>query len=154
MSDAKLDHFNLAILRTLQQRPGLSQRELAERVNLSQNACWRRVKQLEEAGVIEARRLVLSRQALGFGLVVFSMIRTRSHSRTWLAAFREHVLGIPEVIDFYRIGGDYDYMLKIVTRDIGAFDLIYQRLIDGFEIDTVTSYFAMEALAESRPLPV
>ncbi|WP_295035239.1 Lrp/AsnC family transcriptional regulator [Salinicola sp.] len=102
----------------------------------------------------EGRRLVLSRQALGFGLVVFSMIRTRSHSRTWLAAFREHVLGIPEVIDFYRIGGDYDYMLKIVTRDIGAFDLIYQRLIDGFEIDTVTSYFAMEALAESRPLPV
>ncbi|WP_207233673.1 Lrp/AsnC family transcriptional regulator [Salinicola tamaricis] len=148
----KLDHFNLAILRELQQHPGCAQRELAERVNLSQNACWRRVKQLEEAGVIEARRLVLSRQALGFGLVVFSMIRTRSHSRTWLADFREHVLGIPEVIDFYRIGGDY--MLKIVTRDIGAFDLIYQRLIDGFEIDTVTSYFAMEALAESRPLPV
>lgn len=152
MDGIKLDHYNLAILRTLQQHPALAQRELAERIHLSQNACWRRLKLLEEAGVIRGTRLMIDREALGIDLVVFTMIRTRSHSATWLAAFRDHVLGIPDISDFYRIGGDYDYLLKIVTPDIAGFDRVYQRLIDGFEIDTVTSYFAMEALAENRPL--
>ncbi|GHB13465.1 Lrp/AsnC family transcriptional regulator [Salinicola rhizosphaerae] len=147
-----MDHYNLAILRTLQTHPTLPQRELAERIHLSQNACWRRLKQLESAGVIQGTRLVIGREALGIDLVVFTMIRTRSHSADWLTAFREHVLGIEEISDFYRISGDYDYLLKIVTRDIAGFDRVYQRLIDGFEIDTVTSYFAMEALAENRPL--
>ncbi|OHV07705.1 Lrp/AsnC family transcriptional regulator [Kushneria phosphatilytica] len=152
MTSVKLDQYNLAILRTLQQHPALAQREVAERIHLSQNACWRRMKQLEAAGVIRGTRVVLGREALGIDLVVFTMIRTRNHSADWLAAFRTHILDIPEVSDFYRISGDYDYLLKIVTRDIASFDRVYQRLIDGFEIDTVTSCFVMEVLAEDRPL--
>jgi Lrp/AsnC family transcriptional regulator len=82
------------------------------------------------------------------------MVRTRHHSLDWLTRFRAHVSTIPEVIDFFRIGGDYDYLLKIVTRDMASYDAVYQRLIAGVELDSVTSYFAMEAIEEQRPLPI
>ena len=82
------------------------------------------------------------------------MLRTRHHSVNWLDEFRQHVSTIPEVIDFYRIGGDYDYFLKIVTRNIESYDTVYQRLISKVELDSVTSYFAMEAIEEQRPLPI
>ena len=87
-------------------------------------------------------------------LVVFVMLRTRHHSAEWLDTFRRHVLTIPEVVDFHRIGGDYDYQLKVVTQDMGSYDRVYQRLISGVELDSVTSYFAMETIAEGRPLPL
>ncbi|MCK4861281.1 MAG: Lrp/AsnC ligand binding domain-containing protein, partial [Rhodobacteraceae bacterium] len=86
--------------------------------------------------------------------VVFVMLRTRHHSVGWLKSFRNHVSTIPEVIDFFRIGGDYDYMLKVVTEDMASYDRVYQRLISKVELDSVTSYFAMEAIEEQRPLPL
>jgi len=86
--------------------------------------------------------------------VVFVMLRTRHHSADWLADFRRHVLAIPEVVDFHRISGDYDYQLKVVTEDMAGYDRVYQHLIDGIELDSVTSYFAMEAIAEARALPI
>lgn len=132
----------------------MSQRELAEQVGLSHNACWRRLKHLEQSGVIIGSRLVLRREMLDLDLVVFMMIRTRSHSSDWLRKFRTHVSSLPEVVDFYRIGGDYDYMLKIITRDMASYDKVYQRLILQLELDTVTSYFAMEAIAEDRPVHI
>lgn len=148
----KIDQINLNILKCLQDDPTQSQRDLAERVGLSQNACWRRLKQLEDAGIITGQRLKLDRDRLGLSLVVFTMIRTRTHSADWLKRFRTHVMSIPDVVDFYRIGGDYDYMIKIVTQDMGSFDRFYQRLIEKLELDAVTSYFAMEAICEDRPL--
>lgn len=138
----------------MQRSPTASQREIAEAVNLSQNACWRRIRQLEAAGIIEGRAPCLNREALGLGLVVFTMIRTRHHSDDWLRGFRAHVTAIPEVMDFFRIGGEYDYMLKIVTADMAGFDSVYRRLIEGVDLETVTSHFAMEAIAENRPLPL
>jgi Lrp/AsnC family transcriptional regulator len=149
--DLKLDQINLSLLRAMQKNPDLTQRELAEIVGLSQNACWRRLKLLEQSGIIEGRRLVLKREMLGLDLVVFMMIRTRSHSSDWLRKFRTHVTSMPEVIDFYRIGGDYDYMLKVMTQDMASYDRVYQRLIRELDLETVTSYFAMEAIAEDRP---
>lgn len=150
----KLDQININLLRAMQDDPNQSQRDLAEKVGLSQNACWRRIKQLEEAGVIIGHRLRLNREALGLDLVVFSMIRTRSHSAAWLKKFRAHVASIPDITDFYRIGGDYDYMIKIVTRDMASFDMVYQRLIEKLELDAVTSYFAMEAISEDLSVPI
>ena len=96
----------------------------------------------------------LDRAQLELDLVVFVMLRTRHHSAEWLDTFRRHVLTIPEVVDFHRIGGDYDYQLKVVTQDMGSYDRVYQRLISGVELDSVTSYFAMETIAEGRPLPL
>ncbi|MFC6686713.1 Lrp/AsnC family transcriptional regulator [Jhaorihella thermophila] len=149
-----IDQIDRVILNQLQQDAGLSQRELAERVGLSQNACWRRLGALREAGVLQGAAARLDRRKLGLDLVVFVMIRTRHHSADWLRAFRRHVLTIPEVVDFHRIGGDYDYQLKVVTEDMASYDRVYQRLIERVELDSVTSYFAMEAIAENRPLPL
>ena len=150
----KIDQFDRRIFRALQRDASLSQRDLADKVGLSQNACWRRLKSLEERGVIRGRTLQVDRNKLGLGLVVFVMVKTRHHSTAWLQTFRQHVSSIPEIVDFFRIGGDYDYMLRIVTTDMESYDSVYQRLIQKVELESVTSYFAMEAIEERRPLPI
>ena len=149
-----IDHIDLRILKELQKDASLSQRELADLVGLSQNSCWRRLKALNDKGILQGSSARVAREKLGLTLVVFVMLRTRHHSAEWLDRFRRHVLTIPEVVDFHRIGGDYDYQLKVVTEDMASYDKVYQRLIAGVELDSVTSYFAMEAIAGGRPLPV
>lgn len=149
-----IDQIDLSILRALQRDASLSQRELAEVVGLSQNACWRRLKALNDKNVLKGASMRVDRVKLGLDLVVFVMLRTRHHSAEWLDTFRRHVLTIPEVVDFHRIGGDYDYQLKVVTQDMASYDRVYQRLISSVELDSVTSYFAMETIAEARPLPL
>lgn len=151
---AKFDQFDFRLLEELQRDSGQSQRALAEKVGLSQNACWRRLKALEASGAIRNRTVVIDRERLGSGFVVFSLIKTRHHSANWLRQFRNHVSSIPEVIDFFRIGGEYDYLLKIVVRDMAGYDDVYKRLIANIELETVTSYFAMEAIEEQRPVPL
>ena len=148
----KLDKTDLRLLEELQLDSSQSQRSLADKINLSQNACWRRMRALEEAGVIRQHTVILDRDLLGASLVVFMMIRTRHHSTQWLTQFSEHVSSIPEVVDFFRISGDYDYMLKVVTQDMNSYDTVYRRLISTVELDTVTSFFAMEAIEEQRPI--
>ena len=150
----KIDHIDREILNHLQRDANLSQRELAERVGLSQNACWRRLGALRAAGILQGATAQLDRRRLGLDLVVFVMVRTRHHSAGWLRSFRRHVLSIPEVVDFHRISGEYDYQLKVVTGDMAGYDRVYRRLIEGVELDSVTSCFAMEAIAENRPLPL
>lgn len=148
------DYIDKQLLSELQKDASLSQRDLADRVGLSQNACWRRLKALTDSGLLQGSSARVNRQMLGLDLVVFVMLRTRHHSGDWLQKFRRHVLTIPEIVDFHRIGGDYDYMLKVVTEDMASYDKVYQRLIEAVELDSVTSYFAMEAIAEGRPLPL
>lgn len=150
----KLDQFNIQILKALQEDSDISQRALAEKVNLSPNACWHRLQSLKKNGIVVGQTVRLDRKKLGLNLVVFVMLRTRNHSATWLDAFRDHVSGIPEIIDFYRIGGDYDYFLKVITQDMESYDRVYQRLITGMDFDSITSYFAMEAISEQQPLPI
>jgi Lrp/AsnC family transcriptional regulator len=154
MKSFKIDQIDRSILRALQRDASLSQRDLAEQVGMSQNACWRRLKALNESGMILGRTLRLDPQALGLGLVVFVMIRTRHHSRDWLQLFRKEVSAIPNVVDFYRIAGEYDYMLKIVAADMNDFDRVYQRLIQNVELEAVTSHITMEASISTRDLPV
>ncbi|NVK29478.1 MAG: Lrp/AsnC family transcriptional regulator [Gammaproteobacteria bacterium] len=145
-----IDQIDKQILRALQKSPMLTQRALADTLNLSQNTCWRRLKALTDAGILEESRFSINREALGLDLVVFVMIKTRHHSDKWLAQFKRNVETIPEVVDFFRIGGDHDYMLKIVTTSMKGYDSVYQRLIRDIELDTVTSYFAMEGIFENR----
>lgn len=149
-----LDHMDRNILRALQADPTLSQRALAETVGMSQNACWRRLQAMRNAGIIDGQSLRLDPVKLGLGLTVFVMIRTRHHSGEWLKLFRRTVTAIPNVIDFYRIAGDYDYMLKVVAEDMNDFDRVYQRLIDRLDLDAVTSYITMEKIADQRDLPL
>ena len=153
MTTQFLDNLDKSILRALQQDASLSQRELAEKVGLSQNSCWRRLTRLREQKIIKGQTVRLDMTAVGLSLTVFVMVRTRHHSAEWLKTFRKSVLEIDNVIDFYRIAGDYDYMIKIVARDMNDFDQIYQRIISQTELETVTSYIAMEAIADGRNVP-
>jgi len=154
MTAEKFDNIDRAILRCLQKDASLSQREVAEQVGLSQNACWRRLRALHDSGLIAGQTLRLDPTRLGLGLTVFVMVRTRHHSADWLQVFRREVSNIANVVDFYRLAGDYDYMIKIVAEDMNAFDRIYQRMIAKVELETVTSYITMEAIVSSRDLPV
>ena len=153
MNTKNLDSIDKSILRALQHDASLSQRDLAEKVGLSQNSCWRRLTRLRESGVIAGQTVRLDMKAIGLGLTVFVMVRTRHHSADWLDRFRKSVLAIDNVIDFFRIAGDYDYMIKIVAQDMNDFDRIYQKLIQKTELESVTSYIAMEAIADGRNLP-
>jgi Lrp/AsnC family transcriptional regulator len=146
-----IDTNDLRILTTLQRDSSLSQREVADRVGLSQNACWRRMQALQAAGLLGGSQARVDLAALGLDLTVFVMIRSRHHSRDWVDRFSRHVQSLPEVIDFNRIGGEWDYLLKIVTQGMAGYDRFYQRLIDGFEFDKVTGLFSMEQILENRP---
>lgn len=147
---AEVDESDLRILNCLQRDGALSQRELAERVGLSQNACWRRLQRLQASGLILGTHARVDLVALGLDLTVFVMIRTRHHSRDWSEAFRRHVEQLPEVTDFFRVGGEWDYLLKVVTRGIAGYDAFYQKLITGFDFATVTGIFSMEAMLNNR----
>ena len=147
-----IDQFDHRILACLQADGALSQREIADRVGLSQNACWRRIKRLERIGALRGRRAIVDAGLIGLDLTVFVMIRTRHHSVQWSDAFRDHVAGIPQIVEFHRIGGDWDYLLKVVTDGMAGYDRVYRRLITGFELDTVTGYFSMETIFADRPL--
>jgi Lrp/AsnC family transcriptional regulator len=154
MSDEnfKIDDFDMRILNFIQRDAYLSQRELAEKIGLSQNACWRRLQRLQALGLIREAHNTIDLKALGFDLTVFVMIRTRHHSRDWSEEFRAHVERLPEVIDFYRIGGDWDYLIKVVTKGMSGYDAFYQKLITNFDLATVTGFFSMEAIINGRPV--
>ncbi|MFS8110954.1 Lrp/AsnC family transcriptional regulator [Rhizobium jaguaris] len=148
--NAKIDEIDLRILTCMQRDSTLSQRELAERVGLSQNACWRRLQRLYAAGVVKGSRASIDFEVLGFDLTVIVMIRTRHHSKEWSDDFRRHVERLPEVVDFYRIGGDWDYLIKVVTKGMSGYDAFYRKLITNFDLATVTGYFSMEAIISNR----
>ncbi len=150
----KVDHIDRKILDCLQRDANLSQRDVAERVGLSQNACWRRLKRLTDAGILKGSRACVDGRALGLDLTVFVMIKTRHHSMEWSERFRKHVETIPAVAELHRIGGDWDYMLKIVTRGMAGYDAVYRRLITGFELETITGFFSMETILDDRPLDI
>jgi len=148
----KIDNIDHRILVCLQNDGSLSQREVADQVGLSQNACWRRLKRLGETGVLKGTRAIVDEAALGLDLTVFVMVRTRNHSAEWSEGFHRHVARIPQIVDFHRIGGDWDYLMKIVTGGMAGYDSVYRRLITGFELETVTGYFSMETIFSNRPL--
>ncbi|MEI2387527.1 Lrp/AsnC family transcriptional regulator [Breoghania sp. JC706] len=147
----KIDKIDRRILGELQKNSARSQRELAEAVGLSQNALWRRLKALEADGVIEGYGARVRPDAVGRQLLVFVMVRTRNHSSEWLKRFRAHIEAISEIVGFYRISGDYDYLLKIATSDMNSYDQVYQKIIEKMELEAVTSYFTMEAIFDDRP---
>jgi Lrp/AsnC family transcriptional regulator len=149
-----LDKFDRRLLALLQQDAGLPVAELAERVGLSPSPCWRRIQKLEAEGYIRARVTLLDPKKMNVGVSVFAAIRTNQHNAKWLEAFSRAVVGIPEVIEVYRMSGQIDYMLRIVVPDIDAYDRVYKRLIAAIELYDVSSTFAMEVLKSTTALPV
>ncbi|RAK55808.1 transcriptional regulator [Phenylobacterium soli] len=149
-----LDPIDRRILRELQADATLPLAELAERAGLSQTPCWKRVKRLTEEGYVRGRVALLDRDRLDLGLVVFVSIRTSRHDQAWLDAFAKGAAGLPEVIEFYRLSGDTDYLLKVVVKDIAAYDAFYKRLIATAPLADVSSAFAMEEIKATTALPI
>ncbi len=149
-----LDRIDIAILDALQTDATVSVSALAKRVGLSTTACWNRVQRLEVDGVITRRVALVDPVKVGAGLCVFVSIRTSEHSREWLEVFAEKVSAMPEVVEFYRMGGDVDYMLRVLVSNIDAFDGFYKRLVDGITLADVTSRFAMERIKHTTAVPL
>jgi Lrp/AsnC family transcriptional regulator len=143
---ADLDRTDLRILSIVQADADLAVTEIAARVNLSQNACWRRIKRLDSEGYIARRVAILDHARLGAGMTVFVAIRTAEHSDVWLDQFRQAVVPIPEILEIYRMSGDVDYLLKLKVDDMTAYDRIYKQLIRAVKLFDVSSTFAMEEI--------
>ncbi len=149
-----LDETDLRILRCLQQDASVSMDDLAARANLSRNACWRRVKLLEERQVIRGRVALIDPEAVGLGLSVFVIIRTSAHEKDWLAKFEEAVRTLPEIQGAHRMTGDIDYVLRLRVPDVRGYDRFYKRLIAKVPISDISASFVMEDIKETTALPI
>lgn len=149
----QIDEIDRRIVATLQRDASLSIDQLSEEVHLSRNACWRRVKLMEEEGIITGRVALVDAERLGYGLSVFILVRTTHHEPGWLDRFRSAVQSIPEIQGVYRMSGDLDYVLRARVPDVKAYDRLYQRLIAKVPLSDVSASFVMEEIKETMMLP-
>jgi len=149
-----MDRLDRKILRLLQEDSTLAVADIAKKVGLSTTPCWRRIQKLEEEGVIQRRVAILDPVKLNTRVNVFVSIRTNAHSIEWLKRFSEVIQEFPEVVEFYRMSGEVDYLLRVVVPDIAAYDAFYKRLIARIEIRDVSSAFAMEQIKNTTELPL
>ncbi len=149
-----MDRVDRKLLALLQEDSTQSIAQLADQVGLSQTPCWKRIQRLEAEGIIERRVALLSPEKLGLGLTVFVSIEAGDHSPDWLARFAAAVSEFSEVIEVHRMAGDIDYMLRVITRDIAAYDGFYKRLIAAVPIKNVSSRFSMERVKSTTALPL
>ena len=150
----ELDPIDRRILHRLQERADCSLEELGEEVGLSRNACWRRVKLMEERGVLRARVALIDPEVIGLSLTVFILIRTDRHDSAWLDQFAKATRSLPEITGVWRMTGDLDYMVRAEVSDVAAYDILYRRLIERVEIADVSASFVMERVKETTALPV
>ncbi len=149
-----LDKTDLKILAILQADAARPVAEIGAEIGLSTTPCWRRIQKLEEAGIIRRRVALLDSAKVNAGVTVFVSIKTDQHNIDWLARFHAAVVDFPEVVEFYRMSGDVDYLLRVVVPDIAAYDAFYKRLISRIEISKVSSAFAMEQIKYTTELPL
>jgi Lrp/AsnC family transcriptional regulator, cysteine-sensing transcriptional activator len=149
-----LDSIDLRLIAILQKDVSIAVGELARRVGLTKTPCWRRLQKLEKSGIIRKRVALLDAQMLDLSVSVFVQVKTSHHSSDWLENFSKTVSVFPEVVDFYRMSGEYDYLLRVIVKDIAAYDAFYKRFIEATNLTDVTSSFAMEEIKCSTELPL
>ncbi len=149
-----MDQIDRKIVTLLQANADISIAELADKVGLSQTPCWKRIQRLEAKGIILGRVALVSPEAIGLGLTVFVEVETGDHSGPWLETFAGTVASFPEVMEFYRMAGEVDYMLRVVVADMAAYDRFYKKLVSSVALKNVTSRFAMERIKSTTALPV
>jgi len=149
-----VDGIDRKILTVLQHDASLSVAEIGSRVGLSSTPCWKRIQRLEADGVIQKRVALVDQDRIGLGITVFVSVETADHSQVWLDHFAEFVGAMPEVMEFYRMAGDVDYMLRVVVPDMAGYDGFYKRLIGAVPLKNVTSRFAMEKIKSTTALPI
>ena len=153
-SGSRMDAIDRKILAVLQENAALSVAEIGQRVGLSSTPCWKRIQRLEAEQVILKRVALVDQEKVGLGVTVFVSVETGDHSQEWLARFAEVVGAMPEVMEFYRMAGDVDYMLRVVVTDIQGYDKFYKPLIAAVPLKNVTSRFAMERIKSTTALPI
>jgi Lrp/AsnC family transcriptional regulator len=149
-----LDRIDFRILETLQKDASLSVSDIAAKAGISTAPCWRRIQKLESEGVIRRRVALLDRKRLNAQVTVFIAVKTNKHTADWLEKFRKVVKDLPEIVDFYRMSGEIDYLLKAFVPDIASYDALYKKLIARIELTDVTSMFAMEEMKSTTELPL
>lgn len=149
-----MDRLDREILRLVQNDATQSVSDIADKIGLSTTPCWRRLQNLEKNGIISKRVALLDATKLNLPMTVFVQVKAGKHDPTWLTKFAQHAAGIEQVVEFYRMSGEYDYMLKVVVADLQAFDVFYKKLVEGIELSDVTSSFAMEQIKYTTALPV
>jgi Lrp/AsnC family transcriptional regulator len=150
----RLNAIDRKILTVLQEDASLSVAEIGDRVGLSSTPCWKRIQRLEGDGVIQKRVALVDQNKIGLGLSVFVSVESSDHSDAWLKRFAAAVSAMPEVMEFYRMAGDVDYMLRVVIPDMQSYDVFYKKLINAVPLKNVTSRFAMEKIKSITALPV
>ncbi len=149
-----MDKIDKQILAILQENAATPVAEIAEKVNLSSTPCWRRIQKMEEDGVILRRVALLDAGKLNLGVTVFVLIKTSQHNATWCEHFSNTVKMIPEVVEFYRMSGNIDYLLRVVVPNIAAYDTVYQKLTQSNALFDVSASFAMEQIKHTTALPL
>lgn len=149
-----MDNFDKKILTILQADCTASVSEVANQVGLSTTPCWRRIQAMEKSGIIKGRVALADPEMLNVGLTVFVMIRTNQHNPDWLGEFRKVAADFPEIIEFYRMSGEVDYLLRVVVSDMKAYDAFYNKLITRASFADISSSFAMEEIKYTTALPV
>ena len=142
------------IMDLLQQDSSLSVGDIARKVGLSVTPCWRRIQKLEETGIIRGRVALLDKDKLGLGMTVFVALKTDQHNAEWLEEFAQKISSYPEVVEFYRMSGEVDYLLRVVGKDMASYDRFYKRLISEVSLIDVSSSFAMEEIKYTTALPL
>lgn len=150
----RIDAIDRKILRVLQEDASLSVADIGERVGLSSTPCWKRIQRMELDGVITGKVALVDQNKIGLGITVFVSVESGDHSDAWLKKFAEAVRAMPEVLEFYRMAGDVDYMLRVVVSDMQSYDVFYRKLIAAVALKNVTSRFAMEKIKSITALPV
>ena len=148
-----LDHLDREILRLIAVDAALSLAEIAERVGLTATPCWKRIRRMEQDGIIVKRVAVLDAAKVGLPVSVFVAIETADHSAEWLARFAKVIQNTPQIVDAWRMGGDVDYLLHVVVADIASYDNFYRTLIGALPLRNVSSRFSMERM-KAAALPV
>ncbi len=153
--NTRLSQTDLQILDALQHDGKLTSQEIADRINISQSPCWRRINKLEEDGLISKRVALLDREKLGLDVVVFATINLTTQGRDNLEEFEHEVEVFPEVLECYTMAGTWDYMLKIVVRDIRHYELfVREKLTRLAHIGEVHSHIAVTEIKNSTALPL
>ena len=149
-----VDEIDRDIVRLLQVDGALSARELGDQVGLTATPCWRRVRALEDSGVITARVAIVDPRSVNLDVAALVNIRTNDHSSAWIESFRAAVASFPEIVEAYRTSGDIDYTLKVMVPSIAAYDDFYKRLIDAVSLYDVRTIFVMEQIKHTTALPL
>ncbi|MEX0339866.1 MAG: Lrp/AsnC family transcriptional regulator [Arenibacterium sp.] len=149
-----IDEIDRKILRHLQSDSSISLEDLGQKVALSRNACWRRIRAMDKAGLIRKRVALLDADALGLRLCVFILVRTSSHDAAWLDKFAAATRAMPEILGAYRMTGDLDYLIRARVRDVADYDRLYRKLIARVDMSDVSASFVMEELKETTELPI